>query len=83
MENNENSTTLSDLSIHAWIQHNGILNEKGEPIEFTNHLFLYDIYRDQSDKLVCMKAAQIGFSTLAILKNMFDARNRKLDIIYT
>ena len=30
-----------------------------------------------------MKAAQIGFSTLAILKNMFDARNRKLDIIYT
>lgn len=74
---------LSDISIHAWIQEYQIKNEKGDPIEFTNHLFLYDIYSDQSDKLVCMKAAQIGFSTLAILKNMFDAHNKKMDIIYT
>ena len=81
--NDENLTSLSDISIHAWIQDHVILNEKGDPIEFINHLFLYDIYRDQSDKLVCMKAAQIGFSTLAILKNMYDARYRKMDIIYT
>jgi len=74
---------LSDYSIHAWIQQNGIKNEKGEPIEFLSHLFLYDIYRDQSDKLVCMKAAQIGFSTLAILKNMYDAQSKRMDIIYT
>ena len=30
-----------------------------------------------------MKAAQIGLSTLAILKNHNDARNKKIDIIYT
>lgn len=85
MENTINtlSIPLSDLSIHAWLQERGIKNEKGDPIEFTEHLFLYDIYRDQSDKLVCIKAAQIGFSTLAILKNKYDARNRKMDIIYT
>ena len=30
-----------------------------------------------------MKAAQIGMSTISILKNHNDAKNKKLDIIYT
>lgn len=78
-----NQILLPDISIHAWIQEHGIKNEKGDPIEFRNHLFLYDIYRDQSDYLICMKAAQIGFSTLAIIKNIYDAWSRKLEIIHT
>lgn len=81
--NNKFPIDHSRFSIHAWILKHGIKNEKGDPIEFTNHLFLYDIYRDPADKLVVLKAAQVGVSTLEILKNMFDAENSKMDIIYT
>lgn len=85
MNNNHEKLPLdpSDFSIHAWIRKFEIKNEKGDPIEFKNHLFLFDIYADQSDKLVVLKAAQVGVSTLEILKNMYDARSRKMDIIYT
>lgn len=74
---------MAETSIIAWIAHNQIKNEKGEPIEFTDHPFLYDIYRDRSDKLVVTKAAQVGLSTLEVLRNHFDARTKKMDIIYT
>lgn len=60
-----------------------MLNEQGNPIEFRDHLFLFDIYRDFSPKQVILKAAQIGFSTLAILKTMWLAKYRKMDLIYT
>lgn len=73
----------ASFSIHTWIRKYRIKNEKGELIEFKNHLFLYDIYRDQAPQIVCMKAAQIGFSTLAILRNIYDAWSKHLEIIYT
>jgi len=60
----------------------GIRNEKGDPIEFFSHPFLLDIYDDQSQNLVVMKAAQVGMSTCQILKNHRDAKNHKMDIIY-
>lgn len=75
--------TLSELSIHAWILENGIKNEAGHLIDFRDHLFLFDIYADNSPKLVCYKAAQIGFSTMAILKSLWLAKTQRLDIIYT
>src|SRR3989344_3943381 len=81
--NEKLSVDPADFSIHLWIRKHQIKNEKGDPIEFKNHLFLYDIYRDQSSKIVCMKAAQIGFSTLAILKNIYDAWSKRMEIIYT
>lgn len=74
---------LAENSIIAWLDENAIKNEKGERISFKDHLFLYDIYRDQSQYLVCMKAAQVGMSTLEILKNIYDAHRFKMDIIYT
>lgn len=74
---------LSDISIHSWIQENQIKNEAGNPIDFRDHLFLFDIYRDQSPKLVCYKAAQIGFTTMALLKSIWLAKTKKMDIIYT
>lgn len=88
MEKNNNTiSTISidpaDFSIHTWIRKYRIKNEKGNPIEFNNHLFLFDIYRDPSPQIVCMKAAQIGFSTLAVLKNIFDAWSKRMEIIYT
>jgi len=74
---------LSDISIVSWILEHGIKNEAGNPIDFRDHLFLLDIYEDQSPKLVCYKAAQIGFSTMAILKSLWMAKHGRLDIIYT
>ena len=74
---------LSDVSIHAWIQENHIVNEKGEPIEFGDHLFLFDIYADRSANIAVMKPAQVGMSTLQVIKNHYDAKRDKLDIIYT
>jgi hypothetical protein len=59
------------------------VNEKGEPITFEKHQFLIDIYEDQSQNLVVKKAAQVGLSTLEILKNIRDAQMQRMDIIYT
>lgn len=74
---------LEDISILAWIQEHGMLTETGEPLDFRDHLFLFDIYKDESPKIVCKKAAQIGFSTLAILKTVWLCAKKKIDIIYT
>lgn len=71
------------IDIHEWIVSEEIKNEKGELIEFDSHPFLFDIYSDQSQYLTIMKAAQVGLSTLAVLKNHNDAKNIGLDIIYT
>jgi hypothetical protein len=70
--------------ITAWIDFNEIKNEKGDLIDLTKeHYFLADIFRDSSQFLVVLKAAQIGLSTLEILKNFYDAFKQKMDIIYT
>lgn len=76
----------AELSKHyadAWVDFHKIKNEKGEPIEWDYHQFLIDIYNDQNDNLVVIKAAQIGMSTLEILKNIRDAERQRMDIIYT
>ena len=69
-------------TIHTWLQ-TGIRNEKGDLIEFEDHPFLFDIYTDTAQYLTIMKAAQVGLSTASILKNHYDAKRYKLDIIYT
>jgi hypothetical protein len=73
-----------DEPTSEWVyEHHHILNEKGQKITFETHQFLIDIYNDQKDNIVVMKAAQIGMSTLEILKNIKDAETKKMDIIYT
>lgn len=79
----QSNMKLSDISIHSWILEHQIKNESGNLIDFRDHLFLFDIYSDQSPKLVCYKAAQIGFSTMAILKSLWIAKTQGMDIIYT
>jgi hypothetical protein len=74
---------ISDVSILWWIKDNNIKNEKGEPIDFYNHPYLFDIYRDRAADLTVMKAAQVGMSTCEILRNHYDAKYQKMDIIYT
>lgn len=73
---------LDQLSIHAWIQNNNIKTESGQPLDFHQHRFLFDIYADRSPFICSMKAAQIGFTTYEILKSLHEAKNDGIDIIY-
>ena len=74
---------LEDISIICWLKTHDIKNEKGEPIDFKEHRFLFDIYRDESPNIVCMKAAQVGMSTCEVLRVLWLAAKRKMDFIYT
>lgn len=73
---------LEQLSIHAFIAKNGLLTETGKQLDFKTHRYLFDIYRDNSKYLCCTKAGQIGFSTMAIVKTLWLAKNKKLNIGY-
>lgn len=73
---------MERISIHRWIQKHGIRNETGNLIDFKDHMFLFDIYRDFSPKLVVMKAAQVGATTMETLKLLWAVKNRGLDAIY-
>lgn len=73
---------LDQISIHNWIQKHQIKTENGKPLDFHAHRYLYDIYSDNSKYLCCIKAGQIGFSTMAIIKTIWLARNRHYDIGY-
>lgn len=74
---------LENISIIAWIQKHGIKTEKGDPLSFRDHMFLYDIYRDFSPLQVIMKPAQIGASTMMNVKPFWMMQNIGVDIIYT
>jgi hypothetical protein len=74
---------LSDHSIHAWLQEHKVKTETGVKLDFKDHLFMFDVYSDESPFIVCEKAAQITFSTMAIIKKFWMSKKRKLDIIYT
>lgn len=83
--NGTQNTLLDELenkSIFAWLLKHKIKNEGGEPLDFDKYRFLRQIYADNSPFLVCMKAAQIGFSTYEILKTAYECRNDGIDIIY-
>ena len=73
---------LEQVSIHAWIQNNGIRTESGEVLDFKKYKFMFDIYADRSPLITCMKCAQIGFTTYEILKTAHECKNEKIDILY-
>lgn len=80
--------TIKDVAkekggIIAWILDNEIKNEKGDLIEFWDHPYQFDIYLDPADNLVVLKPAQVGLSTVEVIRNHYDAKNEKMDIIYT
>lgn len=74
---------LETRNIHIFLEEYGITNEQGIKLDFFNHPFLWDVYTDLSPKQVIFKAAQIGFSTLAVIKSLWIAKNKGMDIIYT
>lgn len=74
---------LTQVSIHAWLLEHDIKTEKGLPLSFKDHLFLFHPYADLTPKQVYLKAAQIGLSTLQIVKTMYVAKMYNLNVIYT
>ena len=59
------------------------MTEDGKEIDFYNHRYLWDIYNDWSPKIVCLKAAQICFTVTAIIKAIYVAKHKKMNIVYT
>ena len=74
---------LANADIHIFNEVYGIKNEQGVKLDFQDHAFLWDIYSDMSPVQAIMKAAQIGFSTTAIIKSLWLAHSKKMDMIYT
>ena len=74
---------IAEIDLLQFIKYYKINNEQNNLIEFKNHLFLYDIFNDWSPNQVFLKAAQLGMSTLMILKTLWAAKNKNIEIIYT
>ena len=74
---------LSDINPVAWIVENRIRVSSGEPFDFKQHFFWYDILTDMSPKQVFLKAAQGGGTEMMVLKAIYLCDRRKMDIIYT
>lgn len=60
-----------------------IKTERGDLLEFDDHFFLLEPANNWHPNQVCMKSAQVGFSTLSILKTIYAARHRGYNCIYT
>ena len=80
---NEIEKYASTQSIHLFLESYKISNDQGQPLDFKDHAYLWDIYKDFSPKQAILKAAQIGFSTAANIKALWLAKHKGLDIIYT
>lgn len=81
--NPQDLANLQAVNPIAWILANGIVNENGSPVEFKDHSFLIDPYLDNSPRQVIQKCAQIGWSTLAILRSFHLAAFAGANIIHT
>ena len=79
-------TLLSNLEecersndIFLWLKN--IVTEKKELIEFSNHCFLRQPYKDSCPIQIYKKGAQVGVTTMALLKAFFFAQRNKIDVI--
>lgn len=80
---NEEIEHLCTQEILFFLDQYNIRNDQGEPLDFKDHPYLWDIYDDWSPTIAVRKAAQIGFSTTANIKALWLAKNRGMDIIYS
>lgn len=78
-----NADEIANRSILGFIVNNRIVNEKGEPIDFTDRQFMIDIICDMSREQVIKKCAQIGGSVTFTLKTLWAPKYMGWNIIYT
>jgi hypothetical protein len=74
---------LRENSIYGFVVLNGLQTETGQKLSWDKHNFLFDIYNDWTPVQAIIKASQIGFSTMVILKALFAAKYKNYNIIYT
>jgi hypothetical protein len=70
-------------SILGFTLNNGIVNEKGELLDFSDRRFMVDILTDMTPNQVIKKCAQIGGSVTFTLKTLWAPKYRGWSIIYT
>ena len=70
-------------SILYWVLSNGVKNEKGEELDFTDRLFLLDILTDWSPGIVWKKCSQVGGSVTFTLKALYAVMYKGLNVILT
>jgi len=70
-------------SILKWIIDEGIVNEKGEALDFYDHPFLLDILTDWNPNIVVKACAQVGKSVTFTLKTLFAVKFFRFNVIYT
>lgn len=66
----------------AWSVLHNFITENQQKYEFEDHRFLIDPMADMSPDLVVRKSAQVGFSTLAILKSLWLCKYMEANVIY-
>ena len=71
------------ISIYEWMAKHRLVNEKGEPISFDDHMFLLEPYGDFTREQVYKKAAQIGMTTCMLMKEIYAADQLRLGAIHT
>ena len=76
-------TQQADLGIHKWMHENNIVNEKGEPLTFSDHMFLFDPYDDFSQYQVYKKCSQVGLSVMMNVKVPYAMKHYGWNVIYT
>lgn len=72
-----------DPEIYNWIHGQKLKNSKGEPFEWYKHKFLVEPLCDMHPRQGINKSAQVGWSELTIIKCLYLAKEKKLNIIYT
>lgn len=74
---------LAEKSIQLFCELYKVTNDQGQKLDFRNHPFLWEPYSDLTPVQGILKAAQIGFSTMANIKALWVAKHKGMDIIYS
>ena len=85
-KNLSNNQKLENRLILDWIYRYDIKTEDGVVLDWYDHNYMMDIYDEMASckkNIVCYKAAQVTFSTAAILSTLWISKNKGIDIIYT
>src|SRR5216684_5018407 len=74
---------LADIDVVSWLQWIGMKTEKGEDVEFRDHVPLIDIHNEWHPRQVFKKAAQIGLTGTAVNKVLWYGDHQNVTMIYT
>ncbi len=71
------------MSIPQWIAQNKLKTNKGQPIEFNQHRFLWDYLNDTANRIVVQKCTQVGISFTTELKILYLGDQDPISCVYT